>query len=108
MVMNLGKIRLLVSGLFDQPAHHSFTFTPIAQRNIGTSLVKLGEAYSKVAMLQEAFALTFQDTFLASIKNFGADIKDYEQQRKKLESRRSVTLLRDLAFHDRRTLKVNL
>ena len=108
MVMNLGKIRLLVSCSFDQPAHHSLTFTPIAQRNLGTSLVKLGEAYSKVAMLQEAFALTFQDTFLASIKNFGADIKDYEQQRKKLESRRSVTLLRDLAFPERRTLKVNL
>ena len=50
--------------------------------------MKLGEAHSKVATLQEAYALTLQDTFLASIKHFGDDIKDYEHQRKKLDSRR--------------------
>ncbi|KAG2133790.1 uncharacterized protein EDB93DRAFT_1173466 [Suillus bovinus] len=54
----------------------------------GTSLVKLGRAHCKVATLQEAFALTFQDTFITSCQNFVQDIKDYEHQQKKLESRR--------------------
>ncbi|KAG1740594.1 hypothetical protein EDB19DRAFT_1851451 [Suillus lakei] len=54
----------------------------------GTSLVKLGRAHCKVATLQEAFALTFHDTFITSCQNFVQDIKDYEHQRKKLESRR--------------------
>ncbi|KAF7975976.1 hypothetical protein HWV62_8122 [Athelia sp. TMB] len=47
-----------------------------------------GQAHSKVATLQEAYALTFQDTFLSSLKGFSEEIKDYEHQRKKLESRR--------------------
>ena len=50
--------------------------------------MKFGRAHSKVATLQEAYALTFQATFLASIKNFGEKIKDFEHQRKKLDSRR--------------------
>ncbi|OJA13298.1 hypothetical protein AZE42_07679 [Rhizopogon vesiculosus] len=54
----------------------------------GTSLVKLGRAHCKIATLQEAYALTFQDTFITSCQNFAQDIKDYEHQRKKLESRR--------------------
>ncbi|KAG1750385.1 uncharacterized protein EDB91DRAFT_1107120 [Suillus paluster] len=54
----------------------------------GTSLVKLGRAHCKVATLQEAYGLTFQDTFITSCQNFLQDIKDYEHQRKKLESRR--------------------
>jgi len=54
----------------------------------GTSLVKLGRAHCKIATLQEAYALTFQDTFIASCQSFVQDIKDYEHQRKKLESRR--------------------
>ncbi|KIK92147.1 hypothetical protein PAXRUDRAFT_147950, partial [Paxillus rubicundulus Ve08.2h10] len=54
----------------------------------GISLVKLGRAHCKIATLQEAYALTFQDTFVASCENFGQDIKDYEHQRKKLDSRR--------------------
>ncbi|KAG1853156.1 hypothetical protein DFJ58DRAFT_914251 [Suillus subalutaceus] len=54
----------------------------------GTSLVKLGRAHCKVATLQEAYALTFQDTFITSCQKFVQDIKDYEHQRKKLESRR--------------------
>lgn len=55
----------------------------------GSSLVKLGRAQCKMAMLQEAFALTLNDTFLSSCERFLQDIKDYEHQRKKLESRRS-------------------
>ncbi|KAF9221816.1 BAR-domain-containing protein [Gyrodon lividus] len=54
----------------------------------GTSLVKLGRAHCKIATLQEAYALTLQDTFIASCEKFGQDIKDYEHQRKKLDSRR--------------------
>ncbi|KIJ64304.1 hypothetical protein HYDPIDRAFT_112290 [Hydnomerulius pinastri MD-312] len=54
----------------------------------GTSLVKLGRAHCKIATLQEAYALTFQDTFVTSCEKFAQDIKDYEHQRKKLESRR--------------------
>ncbi|KAI6011431.1 hypothetical protein EDC04DRAFT_2905496 [Pisolithus marmoratus] len=55
----------------------------------GSSLVRLGRAQCKIAMLQEAFALTLNDTFLSSCERFLQDIKDYEHQRKKLESRRS-------------------
>ncbi|KAH7906936.1 BAR-domain-containing protein [Hygrophoropsis aurantiaca] len=54
----------------------------------GTSLVKMGRAHCKVATIQEAYALTFQDTFIASCEHYLQDIKDYEHQRKKLESRR--------------------
>ncbi|KZP05432.1 BAR-domain-containing protein [Athelia psychrophila] len=54
----------------------------------GICLEKAGQAHSKVATLQEAYALTFQDTFMASLKGCSEDIKDYEHQRKKLESRR--------------------
>ncbi|KAF9235929.1 BAR-domain-containing protein [Melanogaster broomeanus] len=54
----------------------------------GTSLVKLGRAQCKIATLQEAYALTFQDTFITSCEKLGQDIKDYEYQRKKLDSRR--------------------
>jgi hypothetical protein len=43
-----------------------------------------------VATLQEAYALTFKDTFLASIEKFTDDIKEFEAQRKKLDSRRWV------------------
>lgn len=50
--------------------------------------MKFGQAHAKVATLQEAYALTFQDTFVASIKDFGEKIKDFEHQRKKLDSRR--------------------
>ncbi|KAJ2936365.1 hypothetical protein H1R20_g728, partial [Candolleomyces eurysporus] len=56
----------------------------------GNSLIKLGRAHSKVAMLQEAYALTFKDTFIASIERFRGEIKEYEALRKKLDSRRSV------------------
>ncbi|KAG5637443.1 hypothetical protein H0H81_004552 [Sphagnurus paluster] len=54
----------------------------------GTSLVKLGRAHCKVATLQEAYALTLNDTFLASLGKFIEEIKEYDTQRKKLDSRR--------------------
>lgn len=55
---------------------------------LGTSLVKLGRAHCKIATLQEAYALTFRDTYIASLESFGNEVKEYEHQRKKLESRR--------------------
>ncbi|KAK0240392.1 BAR-domain-containing protein [Armillaria nabsnona] len=55
---------------------------------LGTSLVKLGRAHCKIATLQEAYALTFRDTYLTSLESFGNEVKEYEHQRKKLESRR--------------------
>ncbi|KAG6816838.1 hypothetical protein H0H87_002487 [Tephrocybe sp. NHM501043] len=42
----------------------------------GSSLVKLGRAHCKVATLQEAYALTLRDTFLASLEKFTDDIKE--------------------------------
>ncbi|KAI0045187.1 BAR-domain-containing protein [Auriscalpium vulgare] len=62
----------------------------------GKSLVRLGRAHCKVATLQEAFALTFQDTFIKSLERFGDQVKEYEAERKKLETRR---LNYDAALH---------
>ena len=50
--------------------------------------MKLGRAHCKVATLQEAYALTLKDTFLASMNQFKEDIKEYEILRKKLDSKR--------------------
>lgn len=61
---------------------------PNAYYRAGTSLVKLGRAHCKIATLQEAYALTFRDTYLTSLESFGNEVKEYEHQRKKLESRR--------------------
>jgi hypothetical protein len=55
---------------------------------IGASLVQLGRAHCKVATLQDAFALTMKDTFMASLERFMDEIREYEAQRKKLDSRR--------------------
>ncbi|KAI9463493.1 BAR-domain-containing protein [Boletus coccyginus] len=54
----------------------------------GTCLVAMGRAHCKIATLQEAYGLTFRDTFITSCESFAQDIKDYEYQRKKLDSRR--------------------
>lgn len=57
----------------------------------GTSLVQFGRAHCKVATLQDAFALTFKDTFMTSLERFMDEIKEYEAQKKKLDSRRYVS-----------------
>ena len=54
----------------------------------GTSLVSLGRAHCQVATLQEAFSVLFHETYLASIQRAEDDIKEYQAQRKKLDSRR--------------------
>ncbi|KDR73959.1 hypothetical protein GALMADRAFT_250677 [Galerina marginata CBS 339.88] len=55
----------------------------------GSALVKLGRAHCKIATLQEAFALTFKDTFLAAMERFKDEIKEYELLKKKLETRKA-------------------
>ena len=57
---------------------------------VGISLVSLGKAHCKLATLQETFAMTFEDTFLGSILRTAEEIKEYQKERKKLESRRYV------------------
>jgi hypothetical protein len=54
-------------------------------------MVRFGRAHCKVATLQDAFALTFKDTFITSLEKFIDEIKEYEAQRKKLDSRRRVS-----------------
>ncbi|KAJ7171660.1 hypothetical protein C8R43DRAFT_1094216 [Mycena crocata] len=54
----------------------------------GNSLVTLGRAHCNVAKLQETYAQSFHDSFIASLVRFADDIKDYEALKKKLESRR--------------------
>jgi len=44
----------------------------------------------KLATLQETQALTFKDTFSASLKMYHDEVKEYHVQRKKLENRRSA------------------
>ncbi|KAF8904683.1 hypothetical protein CPB84DRAFT_1845222 [Gymnopilus junonius] len=56
----------------------------------GSALVKLGRAHCKIAALQEAFAVTFKDTFVVSMERFGDEIKEYESLKKKLETRRAA------------------
>ncbi|CAA7262678.1 unnamed protein product [Cyclocybe aegerita] len=56
----------------------------------GDSLVKVGRAHCKIATLQEAYALTFKDTFIASLGRFRDEIKEYEALKKKLDARRAA------------------
>lgn len=56
----------------------------------GTSLVRLGKAHVQLASLQSTFANDFRTQWLAACHRFGEDIRDFEHQKKKLESRRSV------------------
>ncbi|KIM41972.1 hypothetical protein M413DRAFT_141729 [Hebeloma cylindrosporum] len=58
----------------------------------GNALVKLGRAHCKIATLQEAYALTFKDTFISSMERFKEEIKEYELlKKKKLETRRAAS-----------------
>ncbi|KAJ3750816.1 hypothetical protein DFH05DRAFT_1518992 [Lentinula detonsa] len=59
-----------------------------SESEFGSCLTKLGRAHCKIATLQETYAITFRDTFMASIEKFGDDIKEFDNMKKKLESRR--------------------
>ncbi|KAI0351220.1 BAR-domain-containing protein [Trametes cingulata] len=54
----------------------------------GQSLVSFGRAHCNVASLQESFAMTFEESYLSAIRQSEDEIKEYQVQRKKLESRR--------------------
>jgi len=51
----------------------------------------MGRAQCKLATLQETHAISFGETFLASIRRTEDEVKEYQQQRKKLDSRRYVS-----------------
>ncbi|EJF60252.1 BAR-domain-containing protein [Dichomitus squalens LYAD-421 SS1] len=54
----------------------------------GQSLVSLGRAHCNVATLQESYAMTLEETYLTAVRQSEDEIKEYQTQRKKLESRR--------------------
>lgn len=56
--------------------------------DLGQGLLRLGRAHCKIATLQETFALSFRDTYLASLETSLAGFENYASQRKKLDSRR--------------------
>ena len=56
----------------------------------GQSLVSFGRAHCNVASLQESYALTLEETYLTAVRQSEDEIKEYQAQRKKLESRRCV------------------
>ena len=53
----------------------------------GSALVRFGRAQCKIVTLQESCSVTLRSTFLLSMDKFKEDMKQYELQRKKLESR---------------------
>ncbi|GJE93015.1 hypothetical protein PsYK624_091740 [Phanerochaete sordida] len=70
----------------------------------GTSLVSMGRAHCQIATLQESFSVLLHETYLASLQRAEDDIKEYQSQRKKLDSRRlaydaAVTKLEKIRSH---------
>ena len=64
----------------------------------GQSLVGFGRAHCNIATFQESFAATFQETYLTSVRQSEDEIKEYQMQRKKLESRRYAFILPICAY----------
>ena len=54
----------------------------------GRTLVTFGRARCQIAAIQEAFAVTLNDTFIAFLQLCLSELDDYTTLRKKLESRR--------------------
>ncbi|KAI0334309.1 BAR-domain-containing protein [Cubamyces sp. BRFM 1775] len=54
----------------------------------GQSLVNFGRAHCTIASIQESFAMMFEETYITTIRQSEDEIKEYQAQRKKLESRR--------------------
>jgi hypothetical protein len=50
--------------------------------------VALGKAHCKVATLQEGFTLNFKESYIASLERSEDEIREFQSQRKKMESRR--------------------
>lgn len=66
----------------------AFTETTSTEIHSGTSLVGLGRAHCQIATLQESYSVLLQETYLASLQRAEDVIKEYQTQRKKLDSRR--------------------
>ena len=58
----------------------------------GRSLVSLGRAHCSIASLQESFAATLDETYISAVRQSEDEIKEYQVQRRKLESRRCVMM----------------
>jgi SWI/SNF-related matrix-associated actin-dependent regulator of chromatin subfamily D len=54
----------------------------------GQALVRFGRAFCNVATAQEALGRSLGSTFIIALQRFLDQIKDYELERKKLETRR--------------------
>jgi BAR domain len=54
----------------------------------GQALVSLGRAFCNVATAQEALGRSLASSFIIALQRFMDQIKDYEAERKKLETRR--------------------
>jgi SWI/SNF-related matrix-associated actin-dependent regulator of chromatin subfamily D len=54
----------------------------------GQALVRFGRAFCNVATAQEALGRSLGSTFIIALQRFLDQIKDYEVERKKLETRR--------------------
>jgi BAR domain len=55
---------------------------------IGQALVSFGRAFCNVATAQEALGRSLASSFIIALQRFIDQIKDYEAERKKLETRR--------------------
>jgi SWI/SNF-related matrix-associated actin-dependent regulator of chromatin subfamily D len=55
---------------------------------IGKLLVTFGRAFCNVATAQEVLGQTLGSTLILALEGFLDQVKDYEVERKKLESRR--------------------
>ena len=55
---------------------------------IGRILVSFGRAFCNVATAQEALSRTLSSSLVVTLQRFLDQIKDYEVERKKLETRR--------------------
>jgi len=55
---------------------------------IGQVLVSFGRAFCNVATVQEALSRSLSSSLIVALQRFLDQIKDYEVERKKLETRR--------------------
>lgn len=59
----------------------------------GTALIDFGRVHCKIATLQEDYATALQETYIVKLADGITAIKEYQDARKKLESRRYVLAL---------------
>ena len=63
-------------------------FVCLVLSTTGQALVRLGRAFCNVATAQEALGRSLGSTFIIALQRFLDQIKDYEVERKTLETRR--------------------